>query len=104
MEVFSILMLNNSMELIGWEKLGKGTINEAVVYPRQVVQVCLNYNASNVILAHNHPGGTLKFSSADIAVTKKLKETLANININVIDHIISDCIGGTLSLASIGGM
>ena len=66
----------------------EGTINEAPVYPRLIVENALRHQANSVILAHNHPGGSLKPSDADIKVTKNIKSALEAISIKVYDHII----------------
>lgn len=65
-----------------------GTINEATVYPRLIIESALKYQANSVMLAHNHPGGTLKPSNADIEVTQKIGAALKHISIQVVDHLI----------------
>lgn len=66
----------------------EGTINEAPVYPRLIVEMALRHQANSVILAHNHPGGSIGPSSADIEVTRRVAATLEGISIQVADHII----------------
>lgn len=66
----------------------EGTINEAPVYPRLIVEAALRHQANSVILAHNHPGGSLQPSIADVEVTKKITSALEAIAIKVVDHII----------------
>jgi DNA repair protein RadC len=66
----------------------EGTLNEVPVYPRLIVEAALTYNAATVILAHNHPGGTLAPSEGDKEVTKKIKDALKAISIHMADHII----------------
>lgn len=66
----------------------EGTINEAPVYPRLIVETALRHQANSVILAHNHPGGSLQPSQADIEVTKRITAALEAISIGVVDHII----------------
>ena len=53
-EVFSILFLNNKHAVIKYKEMFRGTVDSASVYPREVVKEALAYNASAVILAHNH--------------------------------------------------
>jgi DNA repair protein RadC len=65
-----------------------GTINEAAVYPREILHRALTLNAAKIILAHNHPSGHAKPSEADKVVTKIIKDALALIDIAVVDHII----------------
>ena len=57
-------------------------------YPRNIVEIALRHQAAKVILAHNHPGGSLKPSQADMGITKIIKNALGAISIDVVDHII----------------
>ncbi len=66
----------------------QGTIDGAAVYPREVVERCISYNAAAVILAHNHPSGIAEPSQADIAITRKLRVALETIDVRVLDHLI----------------
>jgi DNA repair protein RadC len=100
-EVFACLFLNSHHRLLGFEELFHGTINESNVYPREVVKRGLAHNAAKIILAHNHPSGNPTLSQADCDVTLLLQQTLALVEIKVIDHIIvghHDC----LSLVELG--
>lgn len=87
-EVFAVLFLTNQNRLLAFEKLFKGTINEAPVYPRVVVQKALELNAAGIILAHNHPSGNCEPSRMDREITQKLKEILKIIDVRVVDHVI----------------
>ena len=87
-EVFAIALLDAQNRLIKTEIVSSGTINEAPVYPRELVKMVLYHNANSVILAHVHPGGSRQPSNADIDVTKKIIAVLKTINVSVIDHII----------------
>ena len=100
-EVFIGLFLDNANRLIATHELAQGTINEAAVYPREVVKLALSLNASAVLFAHNHPGGQLRPSAADIALTHALRAALATIDIRVLDHFIVTA-QGDLSLAETG--
>ncbi len=88
-EEFLVICLDSQNKVIQVENVHKGTVNEAVVYPRIVLETALKYKSNSVIFAHNHPGGSLKPSSADIDLTAKLKHLLNGISIQVNDHIIS---------------
>jgi DNA repair protein RadC len=88
-EEFLVICLDSQNKVIQVENIHKGTVNEAVVYPRLVLETALKYKANSVIFAHNHPGGSLKPSSADIELTAKLKHLLNGISIRVNDHIIA---------------
>jgi DNA repair protein RadC len=87
-ESFSCLLLDNKHKLIRFKTLFTGTINQAQVYPRIVAQACLKYNAAALILAHNHPSGSLHASESDILITRKLVSTLNLIDVRVLDHFI----------------
>ncbi|MES2933425.1 MAG: DNA repair protein RadC, partial [Pseudomonadota bacterium] len=87
-ESFAVLFLDVKNRLIATEELFRGTLSHTSVYPREVVKAALSHNAASVILAHNHPSGTIEPSSADHAVTQSLKQALALIDIRVLDHFI----------------
>lgn len=88
MEVFFVICLDTQNRVNFPALVHEGTINEAPVYPRIIVEAALRHQAASVILAHNHPGGSLKPSNADMAVTKKIISALDAIDIHVVDHII----------------
>jgi DNA repair protein RadC len=87
-EEFHCLWLDSQHRLIQRESMFRGTLDMASVYPREVVKAALRHNAGAVILAHNHPSGLLEPSEADKAITRKLKEVLSLIGVNVLDHFI----------------
>jgi DNA repair protein RadC len=87
-EVFCCLFLDNRHRLIGFEELFKGTIDGASVHPREVVKRALAQRAAAVILAHNHPSGVAEPSRADEAITARLRDALALVDIRVVDHVI----------------
>lgn len=90
-EVFACLFLDNGHHIIQFAELFRGTIDGANVYPREVVKAALACNAAAVIFAHNHPSGLAEPSQADKAITEKLKQALALVDVRVIDHFV---IGG----------
>ena len=87
-EHFAVLFLDNRHGVIGYEVLFHGTIDGASVHPREIVKRALQVNAAAVILAHNHPSGNPEPSQADIALTGRLKDSLALIDVRVLDHFI----------------
>ncbi|MCB0464320.1 MAG: DNA repair protein RadC [Aequorivita sp.] len=87
-EEFWILYLNNSNKVIKSAQLSKGGITGTVVDIRLAFKEALQLGAVGVILAHNHPSGTLKPSQADIQLTKKLKTAGESLDIKVLDHLI----------------
>lgn len=87
-EVFCCLFMDNRFRLIQFEELFHGTINEASIYPREIVKRSLAHGAAKIILAHNHPTGLSEPSNADKEVTKLIKAALALVDIAVVDHVI----------------
>lgn len=87
-EEFWIVYLNNSNKVIQTVQLSKGGITGTLVDVRLVFKNALQFGAVAIILAHNHPSGTLKPSEADIKLTKKLKLAGENLDIKVLDHLI----------------
>lgn len=87
-EVFYLICLDTQNRVIHAALVHEGTINEAPVYPRIIVETALRHQAHSIILAHNHPGGSLNPSRADIDVTQRIKTALNPIDIKVIDHIL----------------
>lgn len=87
-EEFKMLFLDSRNQLIAVETFKIGTVNRSVVYPRKVVERALYNHAVGVIIAHNHPAGTLQPSQDDRGVTKALKEALKTVDITLLDHII----------------
>ncbi len=102
-EVFAALFLDNRHRVIHYRELFRGTIDGAAVYPREVVRQALEDNAAAVIFAHNHPSGVAEPSQADIALTKRLKDALALVDIRVLDHMVVGH-GEVISLAERGLM
>ena len=90
-EEFKALFLNGRNQLIAVEALQTGTVNRSAIYPRKIVERALYHHAVGVIIAHNHPAGTLTPSKEDCAVTKSIKDALKTVEISLLDHII---IGG----------
>ena len=87
-EEFCVIYLDVQNQIIEFETVQKGIVNQAVVYPRQVLESALKKKASAIILAHNHPSGHVRPSDADIRLTKTIQETAKVLDILVHDHII----------------
>lgn len=87
-EEFWVLYLNNSNKVIYKAQLSKGGITGTIVDIRLLFKTALEYNATSVILTHNHPSGKLQASDADLAITKKLKFAGEQLDIKVLDHLI----------------
>jgi DNA repair protein RadC len=100
-EVFAVLFLDAQNRLVAMEELFRGTLTQTSVYPREIVQRALHHHAAAVVLAHNHPSGTVQPSRADEALTQTLKAALALIDVRVLDHVIV-APGDALSMAEKG--
>lgn len=87
-EAFYVISLDSRCRLIKTDLIYRGTINETPIYPRMIVEIVLNNNASAVVLSHNHPSGNLSASEADIAMTKTMVDVLTALSVKVIDHVI----------------
>lgn len=100
-EVFAALFLDTRHRVIAFEELFHGTIDGATVYPRVVAEKALQHRAAALIVAHNHPSGVSEPSLADQAITRRLKEALALLDIRLLDHfVIGD--GAPVSMAARG--
>ncbi|SDM21332.1 DNA replication and repair protein RadC [Oryzisolibacter propanilivorax] len=100
-EVFAVLFLDSQHRLIALEELFRGTLTQTSVYPREVVLRALHHHSAAVILAHNHPSGSVQPSRADEALTQTLKSALALVDVRVLDHVIV-APGASLSMAEQG--
>lgn len=87
-EEFWILYLNNSNKVIQKNQLSKGGITGTLVDVRLVMKMAIEVGAVGLILAHNHPSGSLKPSEADKQITQKLKSAADSLDIKIIDHLI----------------
>jgi DNA repair protein RadC len=87
-ERFNVIYLNAQNRVIDMETIQEGIVNQAVVYPRKVLENALKRKASAIILVHNHPSGHVKPSDADIRLTKLIQDTAKILDIIVHDHII----------------
>ncbi len=87
-EVFYVLCLDSHCRVLYPALISEGTVKEAHVEPRHVVEEALRHRAASVVLAHNHPGGAAKPSNADHRLTGLLVQTLGAIGIPVLDHVI----------------
>ena len=100
-EVFAVIFLDSQNRLLAMEEMFRGTLTQTSVYPREVALRALHHQASAVVLAHNHPSGTVQPSRADEALTQTLKAALALLDVRVLDHIIVGP-GQALSMAEKG--
>jgi len=87
-ESFYVLSLDSQRRLLNTSVISKGTVDESAVYPREVIKVAIQDKVTSVILTHNHPGGSMRPSRADMEVTRQIVEGLQFIGVSVLDHIV----------------
>lgn len=87
-EEFWILLIGQNCKLLGKELISKGGLTLTVADPKIIFGVALRYSATNIMLAHNHPSGSLKPSHEDIMLTKKIVAAGKLLDIKVLDHLI----------------
>lgn len=87
-ERFAVVYLDSQHRAIAYECHFTGTLTQTSVHPREIVVAALKHGAAAVILAHNHPSGSLRPSRADELLTEALKGALALVDVRVLDHII----------------
>jgi DNA repair protein RadC len=100
-EQFRVLFLDRKNQLIADEVMGRGTVDHAPVYPREVMRRALELSASAVILVHNHPSGDPTPSSADVDMTRQVVDAGRALRIAVHDHLIA-ARDGVASLKALG--
>jgi DNA repair protein RadC len=87
-EHFAVIYLNARNKIIRVETIQEGIVNQAVVYPRKVLEKALTHKASAIILVHNHPSGHVRPSDADIRLTRVLQDAARVMDIVLHDHLI----------------
>ncbi len=87
-EVFVCLFLDTRHRLIACEELFRGTIDGATVHPREVAKRALQLQAAAIIVAHNHPSGVAEPSRQDVALTRRLGQALALVDVRLLDHFV----------------
>jgi len=103
-ESFFILLLDRVNNTIGWAKISQGGICGTVVDKKIVCKYVVDSLASSVILAHNHPSGSLRASKEDIKITRDLKQCLLLFDCQLFDHIIVTPNGSYTSIADTEGI
>ncbi len=87
-EVFYLICLDSQLRVLYPALISEGTVKDAFVHPRHVVEAAVRHKAASVIFAHNHPAGSVKPSGHDLKLTRNLVQALGGINVQVVDHII----------------
>lgn len=87
-ESFYVFALDARMRARGVEEVARGAVNSTPIYPREIFRAAIVLGAAKVIVAHNHPAGSLRPSSADRAVTRSIVAAGDLLDIPVVDHVI----------------
>ena len=87
-EVLTVIYLDAALAIIDSETVSEGTVTANTIYPREIIKKALGRNASALIIAHNHPSGTLTPSSQDRQMTKQLYLACSMMHIRLLDHLI----------------
>lgn len=87
-ESFMIIYLNTKNHVNEYEVINEGTVDQAIIYPRNIIKRALANDSTGLILIHNHPSGICEPSMDDRKLTSAIREAAKTINIRLIDHII----------------
>jgi len=87
-EICGLLMLDSRLRLIAYLEPFRGTLNQAAVYPREIVKLALQHNAAALMMVHNHPSGVAEASQADVHLTRAIKQALGLVDVRLVDHFI----------------
>jgi DNA repair protein RadC len=87
-ECFGLILVDQRHRVIDCVELFRGTIDGASVYPREIVKLVLDKQAAAAVAYHNHPSGVKDQSHADELITKKLAQSLAAVEVKLLDHLI----------------
>lgn len=87
-EEFHVMFLDTANHFISEKIMSRGTIDQVMAYPREVLAEAVRQNAKKCVLFHNHPSGTLSASQADVEQTRRIAEALAPCGISVYNHFI----------------
>jgi DNA repair protein RadC len=87
-ERFAVLFLDVKHRILGSKVITIGTATETLAHPRDIFREVLRHGATRIIIAHNHPSGSLEPSSEDIALTRQLLEAANILGVPLLDHLI----------------
>ena len=87
-ESFGVLFLDNRHHILCYREMFTGTVDMAAVYPREIFKAAFMCNASAMIIAHNHPGGSLRPSPDDQQITQEIKDGCQVLGLRLLDHVI----------------
>lgn len=87
-EHFIVFLLDGRNRIKGYAEVSIGTLNAAIVHPRDVFRPAIVFGAASIVIAHNHPSGEPQPSAEDFAVTRRLREVGELVGVPVLDHVV----------------
>lgn len=87
-EQFKVMLLNRAQRVLGIMELSSGNATSTIADPKLIFAAALKANAISIILAHNHPSGSLAASQQDLDLTRKMREAGRLLDLPVLDHLI----------------
>lgn len=87
-EHFVVVLLDTKGNMLGFNVVSMGTVNQTLVHPREVFKTAIIENAASIVLMHNHPSGDATPSTEDLQLTKRLVKAGDILGIDVLDHIV----------------
>lgn len=87
-ESLRVILLNTQHHLIHEEEVSRGTLNESLAHPREILRPAISHGAYGFVLVHNHPSGDSRPSPADRALTRRIREAAELLQIHFLDHVI----------------
>jgi DNA repair protein RadC len=92
-EHFIVFILDTQNQVIKREVVSIGTLNASLIHPREVFEPAIKHLASHIIIAHNHPSGSLEPSEEDLGITKRLQKAGSVLGVEILDHVIVTTVG-----------
>jgi len=83
-----VFCLDTDLRVISREIISVGTLNSCLIHPREIFRTAIIRSANSIIVAHNHPSGSLIPSKEDLSITTQLKKAGEILNIPLLDHVI----------------
>ena len=83
-----VINLNNRNQVLKFSSISRGTVTQTIIHPREIFREAIKESASSIIVAHNHPSGSLKPSEEDLRATKRLANAGEIVGIPLLDHLI----------------
>lgn len=87
-EELAVIVLDTKNQILGHSILFKGTLNQSVAHPREILRYALRYPSARFLIAHSHPSGNPEPSHADIQFTRRIEQAGDIMGIGLLDHIV----------------